>query len=249
MGAKPQLSPNERLARKRAAARMRQQRCRARKRQALLEQKRIQREQMSRSEAEPISTQHASSAFRMRRPTDGEVESALPTSTQQPIYKVVSFESQRSFEEANKGPSKSPVDTIVTVSSPPRKTADVTSITSADSSAATPVPDKEAAAIAAMLSLKSPPSEKKVRTPQRVEMRPREQQRPARSYGVPISAKVPLYKSYNNIRYEKARYAMPPQRVPHYYMGMSHPPPPPRPHPQYRYGYHPSAYHRYVRYD
>ncbi|KAL3935303.1 MAG: hypothetical protein SGBAC_009159, partial [Bacillariaceae sp.] len=161
MGAKPQLSPNERLARKRAAARLRQQRCRARKRQAMLETKRIQQEQMSRLKPKPISTQHASSAFRMRPPTDGEVKPSLPTSTQQPIYKVVSFESQRSFEEANKGQSKSPADPVVTVSTPPRKTADTTSVTSRDSPA-TPVPeDKEAAAIVAMLALKSSPSVEK----------------------------------------------------------------------------------------
>lgn len=262
MGAKQQLSPNERLARKRAAARLRQQRCRARKRQALLEQKRIQQEQMSRSEAEPMSTQHASSAFRMPRPTDGDSLSTLPNSSQQPIYKVVSFESQRSFEEAGKGQSKSS-ESIVTVSTPPRKAAQTTSVTSTDP-AGTPVLDKEAAAIAAMLSLKASPTvEKKPQTPQPVEMPQREEQRPPQPeqkrplqpepkkppqiYAVPATAKVPLYRTYNSARYEKPRgYAMPLQRMPHYYsMNMSHPP---RPHPQYRYGYH-SSYHRFVRYD
>ena len=249
MGAKQQLSPNERLARKRAAARLRQQRCRARKRQAVLEQKRIQQDQVSMLEAEPMSTEHASSAFRMRRTTDGDSISALPTSTQQPIYKVVSFESQRSFEENSKGQSKS-CDSDATVSTPPRKTPDTTSVTPTEAaSSETPVPDKEAAAIAAMLSLKSSPTvEKKPEAPQPVEMPQREQQRPPQPFGVPPTAKVAMYRPYSNIHYEKPRYAMPPQRMPHYYtnMGMSHPPP--RPHPQYRYGYPPS-YHRFVRYE
>mmetsp|Transcript_21916 Transcript_21916/g.52155 ORF Transcript_21916/g.52155 Transcript_21916/m.52155 type:complete len:327 (-) Transcript_21916:35-1015(-) len=187
----PKLSPAERLARKRAAARLRQQRCRARKRQAMLAKKRgeivEQRDIDSTHDARrtpgampavqhrpqslfpTYTTIHSSEAssdswasVRGERPSHRQLNK--PGS--EIIYNCISFDSQKSFEEAQQQFSRSP-------SSPPRSptTKSPTVITSrqtpppGDQAALvkdTPEPKveeslvpEEEAAVAAMLSLKS----------------------------------------------------------------------------------------------
>jgi hypothetical protein len=221
------LTPNERLARKRAAARSRQQRCRARKRQVLLEQKRLQHEKM----AQQDSKQHTSSVFRTRHPMTKDTSISPPT--HQPIYNCVSFESQRSFEEAMRAQERSPTGspTLRAATSPPRKTIEVISIPE-EKSGDSRVAEEEAAAIAAMLSLKtSPTSTKRLRD---VEGRARPRQAPP---------KIPFYGNWEAHRYAKPRYGLQP-RVPQFHGSMSHPP---RPHPHFRY--YPSSFQRFVRYE
>lgn len=227
------LTPNERLARKRAAARLRQQRCRARKREALLEQKRHQNDIEAQQDSKP---QSASTAFRSHHPmTKDAGMSSLPP--QQPIYKCVSFESQRSFEEATRGQERSPAGspTPRPATSPPRKMINVISIAEEKSSDSR-VPEEEAAAIAAMLSLKtSPTSLKRAR-----EVDCRLMSRHARP-----PPTLPFYRSWETHRYEKPRYGLQP-RAPQFRGRMPHPP---RPHPHFRYHYPSSSFQRYVRYD
>jgi hypothetical protein len=228
------LTPNERLARKRAAARLRQQRCRARKRQTVVEQKRLQHGKMVQQD----SKQHTSSAFRTRHPmtNDTSISPSLPS--HQPIYNCVSFESQRSFEEAMRVQEISPTGspTLRGATSPPRKTIEVISIPE-EKSGDSLVPDEEAAAIAAMLSLKTSPTSTKRPCAMEGHARPRQ-----------APPKVPFYGNWEAHRYMKPRYGLQP-RVPQYHGGMSHQPRPhpPRPHPHFRY--YPSSFQRFVRYD
>lgn len=177
------LSPPERLARKRAAARLRQQRCRARKRQAMLEKKRIESERgcgavvtvkvthdcatasannrriqpqgpsstYSKTIVDPYSSNNKKSAV------VGGVPSQNSASTSgESIYNCVSFESQRSFEEAQK--SYNNKGTAVSPSSSPSRTS-IMRVPSEESNKQLnlnePLIAEEQAAIAAMLSLKT----------------------------------------------------------------------------------------------
>eukprot|EP00539_Tryblionella_compressa_P000066 CAMPEP_0178740800 /NCGR_PEP_ID=MMETSP0744-20121128/4785_1 /TAXON_ID=913974 /ORGANISM="Nitzschia punctata, Strain CCMP561" /LENGTH=347 /DNA_ID=CAMNT_0020393601 /DNA_START=119 /DNA_END=1162 /DNA_ORIENTATION=- len=197
------LSPAERLARKRAAARLRQQRCRARKRQAMLEKKRLESDQrrvvahdacvvarpasVSLANHRPLqkSTNHPafsppkmtvvssnsstdSSSYsnfseRHQSQQNTPIMTVPPQSSSEHIYNCVSFESQRSFEEAQKSlrgaggrPSTSLfVDTTATAvvspsSSPPRHPVLIRDLSEEEAL----VPEEEAA-VAAMLSLKT----------------------------------------------------------------------------------------------
>lgn len=98
------LSPPDRLARKRAAARLRQQRCRARKRQSMLEQRRQEEclRQVSApqdSTAEPTKDENQRHNPRLSATVPTDIISSHP---REPIYNCVSFDSQRSFEEAQR---------------------------------------------------------------------------------------------------------------------------------------------------
>lgn len=240
------LCPSERLARKRAAARLRQQRCRARKRQAMLEERRQQSEKLAAqrnvqgSKRQPVT---ASSAFRSPYPPVNTIKNdtrVSPSSQPHQIYKCVSFESQRSFEEAMRAqergsPSAATTPKMRVVSSPPRKIVEIVSTPEDKSDDNSSVPEEEAAAIAAMLSLKtSPTTSKKPTFEIEMEFRSRPQHAPP---------KIPFYRSWESRHYDKPRgYGLRP-RVPEYYTPMSHPH---RPSPHYRY--YPS-FQRYVRYD
>lgn len=145
MGSKtdtPKPSPVERLARKRAAARLRQQRCRARKRQIMLEKK---RGELVRQRCVKLTTTHDPSrppviihAVQQHRPQvlfptyksmhsaeasgapwagvrgKGPAHQQLHKSPSEPIYACVSFDSPKSLEEAKQN------NTLRVSSSPPR---------------------------------------------------------------------------------------------------------------------------------
>lgn len=196
----PKLSPAERLARKRAAARLRQQRCRARKRQAMLEKKRgeIVRQRCvklthdpSRSAVVMRAVQHRPQTlyptFKPMHATEaavspwpavrgkGPARPPLQKSPSEPIYNCVSFDSQKSMEEAQnasrvsssppRSPSqKAPIVVTPTARTPPlppsgKKVVKVLSEEKVEDS----LVREEEAAVFAMLSLKSgstSPSEK-----------------------------------------------------------------------------------------
>lgn len=175
------LSPAERLARKRAAARLRQQRCRARKRQAMFEKKRVESEHgtvvttmkiIHNSAAVNRSTAHANNRrIQPQGPsysktivdpysnTNKSSVVGLPshnTTSGESIYNCVSFESQRSFEEAQKSFNKvttSASSVVVSPSSSPSRT--IVRVPSDESNLDETLVAEEQAAIAAMLSLKT----------------------------------------------------------------------------------------------
>ena len=197
----PKLSPAERLARKRAAARLRQQRCRARKRQAMLEKKRgeIVRQRCVKLTHDPSRSAVVMRAVQHRPQTlyptykpmhaaeasvspwpavrgKGPARPSLQKSPSEPIYNCVSFDSQKSMEEAQQNASrvssspprspsqKSPIVVTPTARTPPlppsgKKVAKVLSEEKVEDS----LVREEEAAVFAMLSLKSgstSPSEK-----------------------------------------------------------------------------------------
>ena len=196
-GDSPKLTPAERLARKRAAARLRQQRCRARKRQAMLEKKRgeIVRQRCTQDQLTPAvpmrkiqhhtpppfpayistlpTTAPASSWTIMRG--KGQPHQQLHRTPSGPIYNCVSFDSQKSLEDAQlnrakalssppQSPPQEPKIVITPTRTPPvEKPAVVVKNVPEDKVEDALVPEEEAA-IAAMLSLKSgstTPSEKR----------------------------------------------------------------------------------------
>jgi hypothetical protein len=234
------LSNTERLARKRAAARLRQQRCRARKRQVMLEQRRQQNElrqsHMSQDSSSPQGIQDLSQNRPPIFPTSRLMDMAM-SSQSEPIYNCVSFESQRSFEEAHRSQAplqarhneETPIVTL-TSSSPTRKPAETVKIAD-DQSEETLVPEEEAA-IAAMLSLKTGPKTPK---PTASESEPRSCHSVARA---PRGNKFRYYRNWEPRRYESFEYGRPA------YYKMPHPPAPP---PHYRY--YAGAYPRYARYQ
>ncbi|KAG7365105.1 hypothetical protein IV203_038308 [Nitzschia inconspicua] len=180
------LSTAEKLARKRAAARLRQQRCRARKRQAMLEKKRHESEQQTSRVgvtpqspavvlppvAVPLSTNpghhHRVPQQPHRIPVytspSTKPEPALPSPAGEHIYTCISFESQRSFEEAQKNlkvqtttleaVSDNTVPIVSPTSSPPRN-PEASIIRVPDEKSIDQLVPEEEAAIVAMLSLKS----------------------------------------------------------------------------------------------
>mmetsp|Transcript_18032 Transcript_18032/g.39329 ORF Transcript_18032/g.39329 Transcript_18032/m.39329 type:complete len:325 (+) Transcript_18032:182-1156(+) len=122
----PKLTPAERLARKRAAARLRQQRCRARKRQAMLDMKRVETDRPGPSKIKirnsprpsmvvhtvhhrpqsqyPAYSKPAHSTESLRKPWVGVGPQASRRQPSrmfpaEPIYNCVSFDSQKSLEE------------------------------------------------------------------------------------------------------------------------------------------------------
>lgn len=183
------LSPAERLARKRSAARLRQQRCRARKRIAMLEKRRVDTEQQpSPGEVTPESTtaarppvarplpthhlhhhlhriQHQPHRIPTYAPAITKPSRAPASASGEHIYNCISFESQRSFEEAQKSLrvqtstletlSENNVAIVSPASSPPRNSdVSIVRVLSDEKSDEQLVPEEEAA-VAAMLSLKS----------------------------------------------------------------------------------------------
>jgi len=211
----PKLSPEERLARKRAAARLRQQRCRARKRQAMLEKKRgevgvdirqrcvkIPTHDPTRAHANAVihvphsSPHHCSQSTRFppsynhhsmtaSEPVGAESwvggfqQSQKLSSEQRSIYNCVSFDSQKSFEDARskrqqQPPPSSPPRSFSSVSeqanssiqlvtpsrTPPptgnqeQQTTTISTVLS-DEKQEEPLVSEEEAAVVAMLSLKS----------------------------------------------------------------------------------------------
>eukprot|EP00934_Nitzschia_sp_Nitz4_P002123 Nitzschia sp. Nitz4//scaffold33_size148984//87550//88296//NITZ4_002935-RA/size148984-processed-gene-0.172-mRNA-1//-1//CDS//3329548448//2123//frame0 len=234
------LTPTERLARKRAAARLRQQRCRARKRQAMLEQRREDLDvprggsgQDSRSDI-----MQDGSPFVPPRPT----ERLSPPS--EPIYTCVSFDSQRSYEDAHRvaqvtPPRESRLSSQILVPKEPtfpKSSSQVDEDKEQEPSGA--LVAEEEAAIAAMLSLKggsavATPPRKAVPKAAPVVSRPETPSKVS-----PRSAKFRYYRSWEPPRhYEYFGYGRP-------YYNMATPP---RPPPHFR-GYYP-AYKGYPRYE
>jgi hypothetical protein len=248
------LSPSERLARKRAAARTRQQRCRARKRQTMLEDRRqksdLRQTQMSQdSRSHTIQDpSHGRPPFSPSRSPERDAWSDNSTQNE-PIYSCVSFESQRSYEEAQRSVERSPQSVtahpytrakgtqapVLTLSSRKRKPVEIIGVPEEQPEEAL-VPEEEAA-VAAMLSLKTGPKTPTV-SPER-EHRPRI----IEARVAPRTAKFRYYRSWEPRRYASFEYGRPP-RVPEYFKMPLPPPPPPQPH----YRYYPS-FQRYGRYD
>ena len=247
------LSPSERLARKRAAARLRQQRCRARKRQAML-----QRRQENKVRQGQISP-HSSPRSVMESPQTSPpvfsnsrvkvVECWGRTRTpSEPIYHCVSFESQRSFEDAQKSNERLSAVSHARDQTPPRsppsiplKKRPADAISSVSDSDESLVPEEEAA-VAAMLSLK------KVSTVQAPKSKPSpEPSKPCEVRSLPSGSRSPhstkyrYYRSWQPRHYETFKHGRPP-RVPEFYKMPSQ-----RPSlPQYRYY---PTYPRYSRYE
>jgi hypothetical protein len=231
-------SPPERLARKRAAARLRQQRCRARKREGMLEQRRHQ---------ECLPVRHGSSPQDSRaEPVNDGAQGRNPphyfsrsmgiisSPSRDPIYNCVSFDSQRSFEEAQRGPpaalisrSSSELSTSTAPSSPSSTGKPVEVITISLNQPEEPLVAKEEAAIAAMLSLKSSDSTKSLPPSPRT---PEESRRPSVTRMDPKPRKFPYYRDWEAPRYGYGRQGHGPP-PPYYGMGMPHRVTP----PQYRY--------------
>jgi hypothetical protein len=256
----PKLSPGERLARKRAAARMRQQRCRTRKREVMLEErsqitKGKRTEQSQESREHPVhdhrSVSHYPSAerplFRASRSGDTEY-GGENIGTTGPIHNCVSFESQRSFEESQKpheeahspgSPSgKQNQSTIAVLSSEAASSSAPKESSSSSEQGKGPATMSEEAAVAAMLSLKTGPNESIPNTSSRTY--------PCESYFRGHGVKVPRVAKHRYFRtweprqfhsYEHSR----PIRVPEY---RRIPPPPP---PMQRYPYY-RGYERYGRF-
>jgi len=163
-------NPDARLARKREAARMRQQRCRARKRQALIVKRRHPEEQHS----------HGPPPYRDSR-TEDDTDRAKPlpfregppssSPNREPIFKIVSFDSPRSpctqapvFVSPDRSCSlvinrTGSVESSLSSGSTPEKRTVVVKIEQQSEGEGSLVKE-EAAAIAAMLSLKASDSQK-----------------------------------------------------------------------------------------
>jgi hypothetical protein len=227
---------------------LRQQRCRARKRQTMLQERREHSEarqshitQDSRPHAIPDPSHGRPAVFPTRR-TKGVEYWGDASTPSEPIYNCVSFDSQRSFEEAQKSHERSqhsagshtgdqtPPGTPPAFS-PERKPVEIIGVP--EDSDESLVPEEEAA-IAAMLSLKTGPKTHTTSYNREQPSRPGESR-------VPRVTKFRYYRSWQPRHYETFEYGRPP-RVPEYYK-MPIPPPPP-PH----YSYYP-AYQRYSRYD
>ena len=231
------LGPDERLARKRAAARLRQQRCRARKRQALLEQRRHQSEALTRrNEIAKGPTVQGTGAFRTPFPGNLDKWSVPSMPSPHRIYKCVSFDSQRSLEETMRpqqevSPTRVDAGKMRIDSTSPKQVADVISIQ--EEKKEDPLVSQEETAIAAMLSLKSSPTRPKTGSVD-IESGPR-----------PTAiSNLRFHNNWDKHQYGKARFGLRP-RVPEYFRGMQHPRPPTTV-PHYNY-YH--ATPRFVRYE
>lgn len=248
------LSPTERLARKRAAARLRQQRCRARKREAVLEQRRnddgahqgFSRSQDSGSDVPNHCAPSHSSPFGLVPPK----RFPLSSPPREPIFNCVSFDSQRSFEEAqrahgvpmvSRSSSEESLATAEPSSSRTHKVLEI--VTAPQTKAEEPLVAEEEAAIAAMLSLKSgstPPSSPASKAKE-------ESPRPSVTRTSAPPTKYRYYRDWEHPAYESFGYMRHGRAPPPYYgMGMHHRAGAPAP----RYGYYPPAYSKgYSRCD
>jgi hypothetical protein len=288
------LSPAERLARKRAAARLRQQRCRARKRHAgVVEKSRSETEhrQVRVTHDQNGSVTSSSSIHVASRPRVHEQRTSLgehhlhcqsqppslslhPHQSSMPIFNCISFDSQRSYEEAQRqsrggSPPRTfaePSSSVITPSSSPPRKPSVVSLSSAEKAEEPLVPEEEAAVVA-MLSLKTGSEKKENSTLERErEKLPPSPPRVVRvpHHPEPLSTSSSRYRLYHHQpqpqhhrvleprRYEVYHeYGPPPQRphrrtVPAYYR-MPAPPMPLPPHYS-RGGFYPPP-SRYIRYD
>lgn len=232
------LSPPERLARKRAAARLRQQRCRARKREIMLEQRRqgegLQAPAATQdSRAGPIKDE----AQRRNPPLPfcppKEVMSSPP---REHLYNCISFDSQRSFEEGQRGApptaviSRSSSLQTSSVPSSPSSTGKPVEVVSVPSNQPEePLVAQEEAAIAAMLSLKSSGSSTGSSPPS--PLRPEESRPTIVTRPGPKATNMHYYRDWEVPRYSYGRQG---HHVPPPYYGMGMPPHRVTP-PQYRY--------------
>lgn len=246
------LSPAERLARKRAAARLRQQRCRARKRQASVSEKsggetERRHPSVTHDQLGPVTTSTSIQAVptprlhphrvhehratiteqRLPRPSQPASLPALPNQSSLPIFNCISFDSQRSYEEAQRRspprPLVEPSSSLITPSSSPPRKPSVVSLS--DEKAEEPLVPEEEAAVVAMLSLKTG-SEKK-------ENRPCEREKPPTS--PPRVVRVPHHLEHSPTSSTKYRiYHHQPQHhrilePRRYDVYQEYGPPPPRP--------------------
>lgn len=235
------LSPGERLARKRSAARLRQQRCRARKRQALMEQRRQDQDvrvtltQDSRTkpvqERQPQSTSH--------------IKDLTKPPTTEPIYNVVSFDSLRSHEEAQRGHIKtSPKElcdhnrVVSLLPSTPETPKEAETSHAVPKKSEEPLVSEEEAAVAAMLSLKSGPKTKPS-VPNKVPSSPPPTAVKERGFDHRMGAKFRYYRPWGPRRYESYDYM---RQTPYYPM------PAPRVPPQH-FRYYPAYTKGHMRYN
>ena len=245
------LSPAERLARKRAAARLRQQRCRARKRQAMLEQQRSQDKKMPKA-ARPQDTRidltkRAGESHKPSFPISFPKE-IMSSPTREPIYNVVSFESPRSSEEAMRGQrrstavsrSSSEQSFSGSPSSPSSTGKPVEVISFPKNQQDEPLVAQEEAAIAAMLSLKS--GSLTETTPPSTPPRPEGPKSRVASGPPPAPMKHRYYRDWDAPSYGYGRQGRRPGPPPYYGMAMPRPiAPPPA---QFRY-YERKGYSRF----
>lgn len=243
------LSPNDRLARKRAAARLRQQRCRARKRQAMLHRRRVD-----------DTSHHYASQDSTDKPTKVETERELPPSTvvkpkdvrsssqSGPIYNCVSFDSSRSSEDAQR-PVQSPPQVksrcsleqgpISPQSCPSQTKKPLEIVTVSQSQRDDPLVAEEEAAIAAMLSLKSAGSSVGPSPP--VPVTPTSSSHHPVAKPNPKPTKYHYYRDWD--RYEHYNYGRHACAPPYYAVGMAHRVPPPH------YRYYPAFPKPYARFE
>jgi hypothetical protein len=252
------LSPGERLARKRKAARMRQQRCRSRKREVMLEERRQNTEEKQTEQSQESREPHdhrSVSNSPSERPhlltsRSGEIEYwGENIGTTGPIHNCISFESQRSFEESQKphekahslgSPSGKQDQSVIVVVSPEAASSPALKDSSSSSEQGKgPATISEEAAVAAMLSLKTGPSES---SPSTLSLTYRCESH-FRGHGVKVPQVAKHHRYFRTWEprqfhpYEHSR----PMRIPEY---RPIPPPPP---PMQRYPYYPN-YERYDRY-
>ena len=251
-------SPGERLARKRAAARMRQQRCRSRKREVLLEERRQntegkRTEQSQDSREHPLHNHRRLSHCLSERPPlfitphSGETEYwGENIGTTGPIHNCVSFETQRSFEEPQKphekahspgSPTRKQNQSATALISPQAiaRSAPKESSSSSEQGKG-PATMSEEAAVAAMLSLKTGSKESspnKSSPTYRIDSHYR-----SNGQTVPRVAPHRYFRTWEPRRFHPYEHSRP-TRVPEY---RPTPPPPP---PMQRYPY----YHDYERYE
>jgi hypothetical protein len=252
------LSPGERLARKRRAARMRQQRCRSRKREVMLEERRHntdgKRTEQSQESREPHDHQRVFRYPSERPPLltsrSGETEYwGENIGTTGPIHNCVSFESQRSFEESQKphektqspgSPSGKQNQSAIAVLSPAAASSAAPKESSRSSEQGKgPATMSEEAAVAAMLSLKTGPDESssnKSSTSYRYDSQ-------FRGHGVKVSwaAKHRYFRTWGPRQFRPYYEHSRPIRV------LEYRPIPPPPPPMQRYPYYP-GYERYERF-
>lgn len=243
------LSPNDRLARKRAAARLRQQRCRARKRQAMLHRRRV-------DDTLPQFVSQDSAD----KPTTVETEREIPpvtvakqndvrsSSQSGPIYNCVSFDSSRSLEDAQrpvqsppqlKSQSSSEQGPISPQACPVQTKKPLEIVTVSQSQRDDTLVAEEEAAIAAMLSLKSAGSSSGPSAP--VPVTPTSSSHHVATKPSPKPSNYRYYREWD--RYDPYGYGRHGCAPAYYNMGMAHRVPPPH------YRYYPAFPKAYSRFE
>lgn len=242
------LNPNDRLARKRAAARLRQQRCRARKRQAMLHRRREDDSPSQFTAQDSAEKQTNVETEREIPPVTATVHRDVRSSSQSgPIYNCVSFDSSRSPEDVQRPLQPLPqvksrcsleLGPISPQACPSQTKKPLEILTVSQSQGGEKLVAEEEAAIAAMLSLKSAGSTGGPSPP--VPVTPTSSSHPVATKPNPKPAKYRYCRDWD--RYDPYNYPRHSYAPSYYSMGMPHrvPPPPYRYYPAY-----PKTYSRF----